>query len=665
MSAMQKQDSNNFSNFAHYKVKELLGQGAMGRVWLAHDENLQIDVAIKEPKIDLLGSSSQRESLKKRFLREARAAARLSHPNIVAVRTVETFDDTPVIVMEYIKGSTLGCLLKDDHLNLEQKKSIFAQLLSAVAFAHSEGIVHRDLKPDNVLVTEDGQVKLTDFGIAHLLNATAALTKTGMSVGTPAYMAPEQILGKETDARVDVFALGALAYEMLAGKNPFTQGEAMHHIAVTHRIVNEDVDFQALCESESIFRDLIKIALSKEADDRFESAAAMQAAWEKAQESLMAEVENEIASAEVNEPIEADVGVSIDAGTNVGVGADKSIGTKAKKFKKSGKRKAFFAIAATLIVAVFGAGFLISTNHAAEQERIELVATTAVERFFEDSSHTSLAHFNSINVSYVEGLLGDAREDVANVANGDRQSELVALIDRAQNFWEIQLHAHNLVEALFCEYGEEDCPGDLVYDCYPRQDNTEESLEAARLAIEEVTTEAVREEKNERIGIAVIEFELISAIRENMTSLSEDDIDEDVLDELDQKASQLLNSNAQIAFGGEIQDLRDDLAERLAAAEEEAARIAAEEAAAAARAAEAVRRQQQQQAGGSGSGGSGGGATGGGSGSGGSGGGSTAGGGSGGASPPPGGGFWLPWWCACGNVMVPDASRCTECGAAP
>jgi len=268
-------------NFGRYEVKGLLGQGAMGRVWLAHDSNLLIDVAIKEPKIDLLSAGHQKDYFSECFLREARAAVHLDHPNIVAIRTVDTFDDVPVIIMEYVEGVSLGCLLRESNLSADQKQNLFSQLLSAVAHAHDKGIVHRDLKPDNVLVTKDGQIKLGDFGVAYVMNETVALT--GTTVGTPAYMAPEQIKNEPTDARVDVFALGTLAYEMLAGENPFTQGKEMHYIAVTHRIVKEDVDFQKLKEAANNFNDVIEKALSKDPDNRFESAAAMKVAWEEAQ----------------------------------------------------------------------------------------------------------------------------------------------------------------------------------------------------------------------------------------------------------------------------------------------------------------------------------------------------------------------------------------------
>jgi len=278
-------DSKNIGrNFGRYIVEDRLGAGAMGTVWLARDRDLDRLVAIKEPKVDNLTSDVQKQAFTDRFLREAQASARLQHPNVIAIHSVETFDDVPVIIMEYIDGITLGELLKSKELSLALKQSLYSQLLQAVAYAHDNNIVHRDLKPDNVLVTKSGQVKLGDFGIACLLDASIALSKAGETLGTPAYMAPEQLKGEATDARVDVFALGVVAFEMFTRQNPFTGGEETNYWTVMNRIINEGVkDFEELRKTAGDFSYMIERALSQRPEQRFPTAKTMKAEWQDVQ----------------------------------------------------------------------------------------------------------------------------------------------------------------------------------------------------------------------------------------------------------------------------------------------------------------------------------------------------------------------------------------------
>ena len=212
----------------HYKVTEKLGAGGMGEVYRARDLTLDRDVALKVLPQDL---SSDPERLD-RFEREAKAVAALNHPNIVTLFSVEKADGVPFLTMELVEGEPLDEAIPDAGLPMEQFAALASQLLEGVAAAHKQGIVHRDLKPGNIMLTEDGRLKVLDFGLAKLRDLdddsisdselpTALLTEEGRILGTPAYMAPEQAEGKPVDGRADIFAIGAVLYEMLTGSRPF------------------------------------------------------------------------------------------------------------------------------------------------------------------------------------------------------------------------------------------------------------------------------------------------------------------------------------------------------------------------------------------------------------------------------------------------------------
>lgn len=206
-----------------YQVRRALGQGGMGVVVLAVDEALGRDVALK-----LVVSTGEHDNVERaRFDREARAAARLSHPNIAAIYDVGTHDGRPFITMEYVPGETLADCLRRAPLPIPVVVSVTGQLASALASAHAAAMVHRDLKPGNVLVRPDGTVKLVDFGLARPAASkpstdTDPITQLGAVVGTPAYMSPEQAMGRPLDAASDVFSLGTLVYECLSGACPFS-----------------------------------------------------------------------------------------------------------------------------------------------------------------------------------------------------------------------------------------------------------------------------------------------------------------------------------------------------------------------------------------------------------------------------------------------------------
>jgi eukaryotic-like serine/threonine-protein kinase len=208
--------------YGPYRVIRPLGGGGMGTVLLAEDERLGRFVALKT----FTGRAAATAHAREQLLREARAAARLAHPNIAAVHDVLDIGGETVIVFEYCEGETLAARLSRGRLSVGEALRIGGQLADGLAAAHTQGIVHRDLKPSNVMLTADGRVKILDFGIAHSMaldneETSPALTPAGMYAGTPAYAAPEQWLGEPVGAFTDIFALGLLLFEMLGGRLPF------------------------------------------------------------------------------------------------------------------------------------------------------------------------------------------------------------------------------------------------------------------------------------------------------------------------------------------------------------------------------------------------------------------------------------------------------------
>ncbi|MGW2545306.1 serine/threonine-protein kinase, partial [Kitasatospora sp. NPDC001574] len=205
-----------------YQLRELIGQGGMGRVWRGWDTTLGRDVAVKEVLLPQGVTEAEREQLVQRVLREARAAARLNHPGIITVHDVVEHEGAPVIVMEFVTGVSLAAAIsRDGALPLSRVALIGVAMVKALQQAHAAGIVHRDLKPDNVLLMGD-RVILTDFGIAHMADATTALTRTGAVIGTPAYMAPEQLEGRPPAPANDLWSLGTTLYAAVEGETPFS-----------------------------------------------------------------------------------------------------------------------------------------------------------------------------------------------------------------------------------------------------------------------------------------------------------------------------------------------------------------------------------------------------------------------------------------------------------
>lgn len=255
-----------------YKIVELIGGGGMSHVYLAHDMILNRDVAIKILRYDFANEAE----LHRRFQREALSATSLSHPNIVSVYDVGEDGDMHYIVMEYIKGKTLKQYIQEfSPLSPARSVHIMKQLTSAIAHAHENGIIHRDIKPQNILVDDDGNVKITDFGIATTLNATS-YTQTNSVMGTVHYLSPEQARGGIATKRSDIYSLGIVLYELLTGELPFS-GESAVSIALKH-LQSETPSVRAFDASipQSVENIVLK-ATAKDANHRYDSAEELEA----------------------------------------------------------------------------------------------------------------------------------------------------------------------------------------------------------------------------------------------------------------------------------------------------------------------------------------------------------------------------------------------------
>lgn len=211
-----------------YEVLGVLGAGGMGKVYRVRNV---ISDRIEAMKI-LLPSLSAHRDVGDRFLREIKLVASLQHPNIANLCTAQTIDNNLVMVMEFVDGDTFSDLLDHRAVPLKHALNYFDQALAALTYAHGKGIVHRDIKPSNIMLTPEGVVKLMDFGIARS-QTDRALTQTGATIGTVNYMSPEQIAGKNTDGRSDLYSVGIFMYETMTGEQPF-EGTSDYELMAAH-----------------------------------------------------------------------------------------------------------------------------------------------------------------------------------------------------------------------------------------------------------------------------------------------------------------------------------------------------------------------------------------------------------------------------------------------
>ena len=254
---------------SHYRILEKLGEGGMGVVYKALDTTLGRTVALKFVSASAAGD----ESMKQRLVREAKACAALNHPNITTVYEYVQSEEHEFIAIEFIEGKTLNQLLESKQFQLVESFSIALQLLDGLEAAHRKGVIHRDLKASNIMLEADGRVKIMDFGLAKLTQGSM-LTQPGSTVGTAAYMSPEQARGEETDHRTDIYSLGVVLYQLLTGKLPF---DNPHYLAVLYAVVN--VDPRPLRELDPAIpaelENIVLKAMAKDPDRRFQSCAVM------------------------------------------------------------------------------------------------------------------------------------------------------------------------------------------------------------------------------------------------------------------------------------------------------------------------------------------------------------------------------------------------------
>jgi len=257
-------------SLGRYHILEQLGEGGMATVYKAYDTRLESEVAVKVIRTEQLAPSILERALK-RFEREAKALARLTHSNIVKVQDYGEYEGKPYLVMPYLAGGTLKQLLNGKPMGYQEAAKILSPIARALGYAHQQGMVHRDVKPSNILITQSGDPMLTDFGIAKIIDeeVTMDLTGTSAAVGTPEYMAPEQVTSKSVDYRADIYGLGIVFYEMVTGRRPFQADTPM---AVLFKHASEPLprpkSFVANLP-DSVEQILMK-ALAKHPEDRYQ-----------------------------------------------------------------------------------------------------------------------------------------------------------------------------------------------------------------------------------------------------------------------------------------------------------------------------------------------------------------------------------------------------------
>jgi len=257
--------------YGRYRIIKELGKGNMGVVYQAHDPQIDRMIALKVLRPDRVTS----EDFVARFLKEARAIGRLSHPQIVTVYDVGEDQGTIYIAMEYLSGDPLNEVMKSGRLTVAQSVDIVRQVAQALDYAHQKGIIHRDIKPSNIILTQDLEVKLTDFGIARIEDGAAGYqTQAGEILGTPIYMSPEQVMGKTADGRSDLYSVGVLFYEMIVGRRPFSG----NNLAAIFHAITHDLPEPPAAVDPFITRalsDLIMRCLEKVPEKRFQTGRKM------------------------------------------------------------------------------------------------------------------------------------------------------------------------------------------------------------------------------------------------------------------------------------------------------------------------------------------------------------------------------------------------------
>jgi serine/threonine-protein kinase len=270
-----------------YLVKRELGRGGMGAVYLAEQPGLGREVAIKQ----LVASAAADPVALKRFLQEAQVMARTSHPNLVQVHDLELMGTENYIVLEFVRGKSLREWINQGPIPPPQVFAVMHGVLSALDYAHKRAIVHRDMKPENVLLSDDGMVKVADFGIARLTDDSGVggtATKTGTTVGTPQYMSPEQVASSKVDGRSDLYSAGIVLYELVTGQPPFTATEADGPFTLMAKHVQAPPKPPSVFQPglDPILEQLILKSIAKRPEDRFQTGEEFDAALARVADRL-------------------------------------------------------------------------------------------------------------------------------------------------------------------------------------------------------------------------------------------------------------------------------------------------------------------------------------------------------------------------------------------
>ena len=314
------------TKLGHYQLVALIGAGGMGEVYRARDPKLGREIAIKV----LPDEVTKNDERLRRFGREAKALAALDHPNIVTVHSIEEDQGTPFITMQLVRGRNLSELIAHKGLPLKQFFEIAIPLADAVSSAHEQGVTHRDLKPDNLMVSDKGQLKILDFGLAILRQGsckvagselpTVTKTQAGRIVGTAAYMSPEQAEGKRIDHRSDMFSMGTILYEMLTGQRPFKgEGQASILSSILRDTPPSVTTLNSDCPRE--LSRIVKRCLVKDPDDRYQSAKDLR--------NELKEIKQELDSGDLLEPTRVAAPIRSSRTLLAGVGVVAAVGRRA------------------------------------------------------------------------------------------------------------------------------------------------------------------------------------------------------------------------------------------------------------------------------------------------------------------------------------------------